>query len=411
MKRVYYLLFVSVFLLVGCGNSDQASNSLDEITSQPWSEIEEAANGTTVRLYMWGGDEGINQYLDEWAIPHLKEKYNITLERVPMDTAKILQKLQTEKKANKQEGTIDIIWINGENFKNAKENGLLAGSFTDKLPNFNKYYQTDDPAFTTDFGTPVEGMEAPWGKVQFVFHYDESKIQEPPTSFAELKEWIKSHPGKFTYPNATDFTGNAFLRHVLYSKADQPSDIYNEPLDEGAISQTANKMWGYLNSIEPDLWRSGEHYPNSLTELDKLYSQGEVWMTMGYNEARAESLIEQGVFPETTKSFVMEPGSIGNTHFLSIPFNSPNVQGALTAINYLLSPEAQLAKYKPNYWGENTPISLEKLPEEMRKKFKAVDRGDSVLSQQKLEESFLPESEAAYVEWVEKQWFNEVVQG
>lgn len=106
----------------------------------------------------------------------------------------------------------------------------------------------------------------------------------------------------------------------------------------------------------------------------------------------------------------MKPGSIGNTHFLSIPFNSPNMSGALTAINYMLSPEAQLAKLKPRYWGENTPISLEKLSKEMRKKFKAVERGKSVLSQQKLEESFLPEPEAAYVGWLKEHWFNEVVQ-
>ncbi len=411
MKYFIYLLLVLLFLLTGCGNNEeQPSSSLKEVTKQSWSDIEKSAAGTTVRLYMWGGDEGINQYIDKWAIPHLKEKYNITLERVPMDTAQILQKLQTEKKANKQDGTIDLIWINGENFKNAKENGLLAGSFTDQLPNFKKFYDTDDPAFTIDFGTPVEGMEAPWGKVQFVFHYNSAKIEDPPSSFSELKGWIKKHPGKFTYPAAADFTGNAFLRHVLYAKADQPSDIYNNPLDEDAISDTAAKMWKYLNSIEPYLWRSGEHYPNSLTELDKLYSQGQVWMTMGYNEARAESLIAQGVFPETTKSFIMEPGSIGNTHFLSIPFNSSNIEGALTTINFMLSPEAQLAKYKPKYWGENTPISLDKLSKEMRKKFKAVDRGDSVLSQEKLEENFLPESEAAYVEWLEEQWFNEVVQ-
>ncbi|KHE67263.1 ABC transporter substrate-binding protein, partial [Halobacillus sp. BBL2006] len=325
-------------------------------------------------------------------------------------TGEILQKLQTEKQAEKNEGTIDIVWINGENFKNAKENGLLAGSFVDALPNFNKYYQTDDPAFQTDFGTDVNGMEAPWGKVQFVFHYDESKIDSPPGSFEELKTWIKDNPGKFAYPNAEDFTGNAFLRHILYANAESPSSIYEEPLDNKKISDTAEKTWSYLNEIEPDLWRSGEHYPNTLTELDRLYSQGEVWMTMGYNEARAESLIDQGVFPETTRSFVMEPGSIGNTHFLSIPFNSSNPEGALTAINFMLSPEAQLAKLKPDYWGENTPISMAKLPKEMQEAFRAVERGPSVLNQKELEESFIPEAEAAYVDWMKEQWFNEVVQ-
>ncbi|WP_241655971.1 ABC transporter substrate-binding protein [Halobacillus litoralis] len=407
MRILSMMVFFTLLLLSACG--EPTANKTDW-TNKNWKEIESNAEDTTVRMFMWGGDEGINQYIDEWIVPRLKKSYDITLERIPMDTPEILQKLQTEKQAGKQDGTIDIIWINGENFKNAKENELLLGSFTGVLPNYNEYYQTEDPAFLTDFGTPVEGMEAPWGKVQFVFHCDTAKIEKPPRSFAELKSWIHENPGKFTYPRAKDFSGNAFLRHVLYAQAEQPSDIFNRPLQEEKISNTADRTWEYLNDIEPDLWRSGDHYPDNLTELDRLYSQGEVWMTMGYNESRAEALIEEGVFPRTTRSFVMEPGSIGNTHFLSIPFNSSNQPGALTAINFMLSPEAQLAKYKPDYWGENTPISMDKIPEEIQKEFHAVERGESVLPTKKLEESFLPESEASYVEWMKEQWFNEVVQ-
>ncbi|MBH0231587.1 ABC transporter substrate-binding protein [Halobacillus yeomjeoni] len=411
MKKILITTTIlAIIILTACGNNESQQPSFNETTEKDWSEITTAAEDTTVRIFMWGGDEGINQYMDDWVAPKLKEQYNVTLERVPMNTGEILQKLQTEKQASKDEGTIDIMWINGENFKNAKNNGLLAGSFVDTLPNFNEFYQTDDPAFETDFGTPVEGMEAPWGKVQFVFLYDSAKIDTPPASIDELQEWANNNPGKFTYPNADDFSGNAFLRHILYAKADSPADIYEQPLEKERISETAGEVWNYLNQIEPDLWRSGEHYPNSLTELDRLYSQGEVWMTMGYNEARAESLIDEGVFPETTRSFVMEPGSIGNTHFLSIPFNSSNREGALTAINFMLSPEAQLAKLKPDYWGENSPISIEKLPDDMKNKFQSVERGNSVLSQQKLEESFLPESEAEYVEWMKEQWFDEIAQ-
>ncbi|MGV2622603.1 UNVERIFIED_CONTAM: ABC transporter substrate-binding protein [Halobacillus marinus] len=405
----FFSLMLFLAALVFLSACSQEPNSTDW-SDQSWQAIESASENTTVRLHMWGGDESINQYIDEWAAPRMKEQFGVTLERVPMDTPEILQKLQTEKQAGKQDGSIDLIWLNGENFKNAKENKLLSGTITDGLPNFQKYYDTDSPAFQKDFGTEVDGMEAPWGKVQFVFFYDSAKIENPPETFEELQTWIHENPGKFTYPRAEDFSGNAFLRHILYAKADKPSDIYDQPLDEETIQPTADQTWDYLKDIEEDLWRSGEHYPNDLTELDRLYSEGEVWMTMGYNEARAESLIEDGVFPETTKSFVMKPGSIGNTHFLSVPFNSPNKPGALTTINFLLSPEAQLAKLQPDSWGDNTPISLDLLPEEQKQQFEAVDRGDSVLPVEKLEESFLPESAASYVEWMTEEWFNEIVQ-
>ncbi|MFC7063659.1 ABC transporter substrate-binding protein [Halobacillus seohaensis] len=407
MKRFFIVVFI--LILAAC-TQKETTPSLENITEHTWSDIEKTAASSEVRLYMWGGDEGINQYIDEWLKPNLKETHNITLERVPMATEEISQKLQTEKQAGEQDGAIDIIWLNGENFKNAKNNDLLAGSFVNQLPNFIDYYQSDDPAFTTDFGTSVDGMEAPWGKVQFVFHYDREKLDHPPSSFEELRAWIEDHPGEFTYPAAADFTGNAFLRHLLYDQVKDPSTIYDEPLQEEEISEKANGMWEYLNTIKPNLWRSGNHYPNSLTELDRLYGEGEVAMTMGYNEARAESLIEEGVFPETTESFVMDSGSIGNTHFLSIPYNSTNKEGALTAINYMLSPDAQLAKLKPDYWGENTPISFEKLSDTQQEEFENVKRGKSVLDQQELEESFLPEADASYVDWIEDQWFNEIIQ-
>lgn len=134
-------------------------------------------------------------------------------------------------------------------------------------------------------------------------------------------------------------------------------------------------------------------------------------MTMGYNEARAEHLIKDGVFPESTKSFVLnDVGSIGNTHFLAIPFNSPNKEGALVAINELLSPEAQFEKVKPDYWGESSPISYEKLNEEWRNKFMSVGRGGSVLEPSILEETYRGELDTEYVEWLKENWIREVAE-
>ncbi|MEI5909398.1 ABC transporter substrate-binding protein [Bacillus spongiae] len=407
MKKNWLWSVVFIFLLAACSSESIESN----ISNQTWDEIESAGKETKVRMFMWGGDEGINRYMDEYVAPLLKENYQIEFERIPMDTPEILQKLSTEKEAGKEKGTIDLIWVNGENFKNAKVNDLLAGPFVEKLPNFTDYYDVDSSAFQYDFGTKTEGFEAPWGKVQYVFLYDSALVSKPPSTFQELTEWIKDHPGKFTYPDANDFTGNAFLRHVLYASAGG----YQELLENGYSAELADEksqtMWSTLKDLTPHLWRQGETYPNSLTELDRLYSQGEVWMTMGYNEARAERLIADKVFPETTKSFVLEDvGSIGNTHFLAIPFNSPNKAGAMVAINFLLSPEAQLTKLSEQYWGESTPIALDKLQSDNQTAFEEVNRGNSVLTKEVLDESFVPEIDAGYVEWIKEKWFDEVVE-
>lgn len=410
MKRVNWKIIAAAgtaLVAAGCsGGSEESETSWEE---KDWEEIEEEAAGTTVELHMWGGDQGTNEYIDEWVAPRLEEQYDITLNRNPIETEDALQNLYSEKEAGTEEGTMDIIWLNGENFRNAKDNELLYGSFANALPNVEDHIDMEADTNAYDFGTPVEGMEVPWGSVQFTFMYDTEKVDTPPDSIEELAAWVEDNPGEFTYPEATDFTGNAFLRHFIYNNV-EAEEVIEQGYDEEWIDEQTGSMWETLREMEPDLWRDGETYPSSLSQLDRLYRDGEVSMTMGYNEARAESLIQDGTFPETTDTFVFDNNSIGNTHYLSIPFNSTNVPGAMTAINYLVSPEAQLQKQAPSMWGDSTVLDLDTLSEDMRQEFIEQDRGDSVLDTEVLNDAYQPEMDAGYVEWTEDRWENEIVQ-
>lgn len=204
-------------LLAACTGKEVAQDqATGDILHKGWSEIEALAEGKEVNIFMWGGDDGINQYIDEMVAPRLKEEYSITLKRTPMDTGDILQKLLTEKRAGQDKGTMDIIWINGDNFRNAKENELLYTHFTKYLPNIQAYVDSENIHVHYDQGTEIEGLEAPWGSAQFTFFYDQEHIVSPPKTFSDLKSWMKENPGKFTYPNPNDFTGNGFLAHLLY---------------------------------------------------------------------------------------------------------------------------------------------------------------------------------------------------
>ena len=58
-------------------------------------------------------------------------------------------------------------------------------------------------------------------------------------------------------------------------------------------------------------------------------------------------------------------GTIGNSHFVAIPFNASAKEGALVFANFLLSPEAQARKSDPAVWGDPTVLAMNKLnPEE-----------------------------------------------
>lgn len=397
--------------LGACSNeaNDTAANKTDNLLASDWETIATEAGGQEVNMYMWGGNENINRYLDEWVAPRLQKEYDVELQRVPVNDAQdFINQLVDEKSAGKKQGSIDIIWINGENFKAAKDNELLWGDFAGKLPNFNEYIDPDALEVAEDFGEPVEGLEAPWGKAQFVFVHDEKKAAEPPKSMDELAEWVKENPGQFTYPALPDFTGSAFIRHVLYETTGGYEQYQQPAADIEDLEQRLAPMWQYLNEIEPYLWREGETYPESLAKLDQLYASGEVSMTMSYDPALAASEVMKGRFPESTKTFLLEGGTLANTHFLSIPFNSSDKAGALVAINEMLSPEAQTAKLSPENWGDLSALDFEKLSAEQQKAMNEVDFGTATLPLEELEGNRLPELSSDYIEVIEKGWMENV---
>ena len=141
-----------------------------------WNEAVKISRGQTVDWYMWGGSPAVNRYVNGYLAPALKKKYDIRLRQVPVkDIAEIVSKLIVEKQAGKiSDGSVDLMWINGENFRTCKQHDLLYGPFADKLPN-QRYVDWTKPTVKNDFGTPVDGLESPWGSAQMVMIYDRGK--------------------------------------------------------------------------------------------------------------------------------------------------------------------------------------------------------------------------------------------
>ena len=133
-----------------------------------------------------------------------------------MDIDQILSQLSGEKQAGTESGSIDMIWINGENFRSARENGLLYGPFTQSLPSYQQWVDMKDTENQQDFGYPIEGYEAPYGKAQMVLIKDSARTPETPKNAQELLEFVKQYPGQVTYPAPPDFTGSAFVRNIVY---------------------------------------------------------------------------------------------------------------------------------------------------------------------------------------------------
>ena len=407
MRKLLALLlaFTLLFSFNGCGQKQSGTQELD-LSSAEWDEIVEAARGTTVTFYGWGGDENRNNWLNTTVADYVKEHYDIALEVVGMDINDILSKLSGEKQAGSETGSIDMIWINGENFYSAKDNGLLYGPFTGQLPNMEAYIDLEDPETLNDFCMPIEGYEAPYAKAQMVFFNDSAVTPEAPASAEELLEFCKKYPGKVTYPALPDFTGSAFVRNIIYELCGW-EQFQNMEADYDTVKAAIEPALEYLRELNPYLWNEGKTFPESSTTVDAMFADGELVMDMSYGPFSVATGIAEGTYTDTTRTFVFDNGTIGNTNYMAIAFNSPNKAGAMVVINAILSAELQLTQYEQ--LRELPVVSADKLSAEEQAAFDAVDLGKGVLSQAELLEHRLPEMPADLVPVIEEIWLNEVV--
>jgi putative spermidine/putrescine transport system substrate-binding protein len=369
----------------------------------------EAARGTTVNWFMWGGDDIINTNVDSDIGDAVAEQFGVTLNRVPVaDTADAVNQVLDESAAGvSTDGSVDLIWINGENFRTLKDADLLYGPWAEDLPNA-EYVPWDDPAMANDFGTPVEGYESPWGHAQFVFHYDSADVAEPPTTFEALQLWIHENPGLFTYPAIPDFTGSVFVRHLFYWAAGGPEPFLGE-FDQAVFDEYAPAVWEYLNDIEPDLWRGGETYPEAAAMFDLLANE-EIEFNMGYSPGEASLRIADGTYPDTIRTFVMDTGTLSNNNYVAIPFNASNPAGAMVVANYIVSPEFQLVMADPERWGWEISTDPATWPEEAQTQLGAYERGVATLAADVLAAHALPEPPADWVTAMEQGWIDNVLE-
>lgn len=369
-----------------------------------WPAILGKADGQTVYFNAWGGAEPINAYI-AWAGERVAAEYGITLRHVKLaDTADAVARVLAEKAAGRTaDGSVDLIWLNGENFAAMKENGLLFGPFVEALPNAALVDVENKPTTVLDFTIPVEGMEAPWGMAQLVFLYDTARLAAPPRSVATFLDWSKANPGRFAYPAPPDFIGTTFLKQALHALAPDPAALLSAPADDESFAAATVPLWKFLDALHPTLWRGGRAFPPSGQAQLQLLDDGAVDFAMSFNPGEASSAIAQGRLPDTVRTYVLDGGTIGNTHFLAIPFNASAPEGAMVVANFLMSPEAQLRKQDPAVWGDPTVLALAKLDPAARQAFAAQPRGLATLGPDALGPA-IPEPHPDWTIRIEKEW-------
>lgn len=406
MKATLALIAAAGLALTACAAPDSSGRSAEDL---PWAEVQEQARGQTVSMWMYGGDEQGNAYVDDVLTPAAAAE-GVTLRRVPVeDTTDAVNRILAERQADVTDGDVDLVWVNGANFGTGKQAGAWLCDWTQNLPNM-QFTDPDDPLLSNDFGVPVDECEAPWHKAQFTLVYNAAEIPDPPDTFEGVLEWAEANPGRFTYPAPPDFTGSVFVREALVSVSGGVDEVPAQ-FDEEVYDRLAPALFDRLNELAPSLWREGTTYPQSSSELNDLYAGGQIDMTMTYGPATLPDLVAGGTFPPETRVLTLDEGTVGNASFLAIPSTSGQSAAAQVVANIALSPEQQLVKSRPDVWGQFTVLDVARLTPEYREQFENLPSSPVLPSYEVLSENAHPELSADWVTPLDEGWRRNVLAG
>ncbi len=235
------------------------------------------------------------------------------------------------------------------------------------------------------YGVPYRGSSV-------VVAYNSQFVKTPPTTFDTLIAWIKANPGKFTYcdPN-TGGSGQAFVTAAIYkfAQASKFAGRAYDPKEEAAWTPA----WQLLKDLQPAMYNNGFHPNGNVAVLQLLAQQNiyiaPVWSDMGLDWSA------RGQLPKTVKFEQITPPLWGGDSTVTLPAGSAHLEGALTLLNWLLTPEAQtlVIEMVSGYPG----IEWKYMPQSVRDKFKDVAK------------PFAPFPNAKYLADIKRLWHERVV--
>ncbi len=328
----------------------------------PWEAVEaRAAEEGEVNWFHWGGSEELNAWIERVVAPRMKGK-GITLKTTRIaGTRDAVDLVLTEKASGRKlgEGSVDMIWLNGDNFYTLATQDALFGSFADKVPNARNFeFDPTNPAAQlnlSDFGTPTKAREMPWSGEQYVCYFDTKRLArvDAPRDFDGLETWLTANPGRFTYVKPPHYVGNTFVQTVLYAfnPSGEGFKDFQKPISDFSGADFAALIkpgFDYLKRIEPLLLGGNTTvYPQNQGALQALFNNGEVDMGCEFGLYIVASKRESGAFSGTTETLAFPTsGMIKNKNFLAIPSNAPHPAAALVLANVMSATDVQISKLK-----------------------------------------------------------------
>src|SRR5262249_6178772 len=163
--------------------------------------------------------------------------------------------------------------------------------------------------------------------------YDSKRIQDPPRNMQQLAAFVKQHPGRFTI--GSDFTGMTFLKSLLIAISGSRSEL-SGPFNQQKYAKYSGQLWDYINSIKPYFWKEGKTFPDAVAPMHQMFANGELDFTMSNNDGEVDNKVLQGLFLDSARAYVLDSGTIQNSHYMGVVNRSANKAAAMVVCNLLI---------------------------------------------------------------------------
>ncbi|HOG00386.1 MAG: hypothetical protein BWY35_00342 [Firmicutes bacterium ADurb.Bin248] len=348
MKRLLSLtmvLFLALGLLAGCG-TPAAEETTPPPTEQPQQQtaapVETAppvVEKPTVTLWTTGSQnlsdlfakaiEAYNARPESTAVMELQFIMSGTGE------ATLSDRMAAAYKTSQTDAGFDLIAENSTALQGyvdaAGSDDLFVKMDFSKIPNYNNVLIKS--AFDNEKVVPYRGTTV-------VFAYDTERVPSPPTTWAELTQWIKDHPGRFAYNvPSTGGAGGGFVSTAVYK--DMPVEAKTSNDEKWMAEWTAGFNW--LTEIHPYLYQSGGAvvYPNKNQGTLDLLINKEVDIIPAWADQILTN-VASGTLPATTAMMQLGDASLNGTDVVfAIPSIGANAEACYDFINFMISPEGQ----------------------------------------------------------------------
>ena len=294
-----------------------------------------AASAQTLNVAT-AGDQNMVDYVKDYLGP-MFEKSHPGVKVVAVGTGpgdggsqKIFEKLDAQKKAGVN-SDFDVVVIHQKAAGTMAQDGLIQ-KYRDALPTGSLV--TRDTA-TNALGTDVTGYVMPMFHSQTAIAYNPDLVKNPPSTYAELRDWAKQNPKQFGYNGIKGgMSGVAFVTGWVSAFGGDAAKLEKGPYD-AATKATWDKAMADLKAFNQSVVIT----PGNAGTLDMLnrgeIAMGPVWVDMFYTWKA------DGKLPPNMRLKLVSPGMPGQPMYYAIPAKTAQEKLAAEFVALATSPDVQ----------------------------------------------------------------------